>query len=305
MTAPRPQILKAALWMIGAIVSFSAMAVVGRAVEHEVNVFELMIYRSLVGAIIVGGVAAVRGRLADLAPRRLPMQGLRNIIHFTGQNLWFWAITVIPLAQVFALEFTAPLWVALIAPFVLGERMTRARALAAAMGFVGILIVARPDPTHLNLGILAAAAAAIGFAGSAIFTKILTRTEPVLAILFWMTLLQTIFGVICALVWGGHVTIPPPPALAGLALIGCAGLMAHFCLTTALSVAPASIVMPLDFARLPVIAVVGMLLYGEPLDGFVLVGAAVIFAANVLTIRSANHAAAPRSRSEYSLTRRH
>jgi drug/metabolite transporter (DMT)-like permease len=295
MTAARPQVLKAALWMIGAIVSFSAMAVAGRSVEHQVNVFELMIYRSLVGVIIVAGVAALRGRLADLAPHRLPLQGLRNIFHFTGQNLWFWAITVIPLAQVFALEFTAPLWVALIAPFVLGETMTRARALAAAMGFVGILIVARPDPSHLSLGVLAAAAAAIGFAGSAIFTKILTRTEPVLQILFWMTLLQTIFGVICALAWGGHVTIPSTPALAGLALIGCAGLLAHFCLTTALSVAPASIVMPLDFARLPVIAVVGMLLYGEPLDGFVFLGAAVIFAANVLNIRAANRAAGPRS----------
>lgn len=294
MTAPRPQVLRAALWMIGAIVSFSAMAVAGRSVEHQVNVFELMIYRSLVGVIIVGAVAALRGRLADLAPRRLPLQGLRNIFHFTGQNLWFWAISVIPLAQVFALEFTAPLWVALMAPFVLGERMTRARALAAVLGFVGILIVARPDPTHLSLGVLAAAAAAIGFAGSAIFTKILTRTEPVLEILFYMTLLQTIFGVICALAWGGHVTIPSPPALAGLALIGCAGLLAHFCLTTALSVAPASIVMPLDFARLPVIAVVGMLLYGEPLDGFVFLGAAIIFAANVITIRAANRAAGTR-----------
>lgn len=294
MTAPRPQVLRAALWMIGAIVSFSAMAVAGRSVEHQVNVFELMIYRSLVGVIIVGAAAALRGRLADLAPRRLPLQGLRNIFHFTGQNLWFWAISVIPLAQVFALEFTAPLWVALMAPFVLGERMTRARALAAVLGFVGILIVARPDPTHLSLGVLAAAAAAIGFAGSAIFTKILTRTEPVLEILFYMTLLQTIFGVICALAWGGHVTIPSPPALAGLALIGCAGLLAHFCLTTALSVAPASIVMPLDFARLPVIAVVGMLLYGEPLDGFVFLGAAIIFAANVITIRAANRAAGTR-----------
>ena len=294
MTEQRPQVLKAALWMIGAIVSFSAMAVVGRSVEHQVNVFELMIYRSLVGVIIVGAVAAARGRLADLAPHRLPLQGLRNIFHFTGQNLWFWAITVIPLAQVFALEFTAPLWVALIAPFVLGERMTRARALAAGLGFVGILIVARPDPAHLNLGIIAAAAAAIGFAGSAIFTKILTRTEPVFEILFWMTLLQTIFGVICALAWQGHVTIPSPGALAGLALIGCAGLLAHFCLTTALSVAPASIVMPLDFARLPVIAVVGMLLYGEPLDGFVFLGAAVIFVANIVNIRAANRASMPR-----------
>ncbi|MBI1217739.1 MAG: EamA family transporter [Rhodobacteraceae bacterium] len=291
----RPHVLKAALWMTGAIASFSAMAVAGRMVEHQVNVFELMTYRSLVGMAIVALVAGLRGRLADLAPHRLQLHGLRNLCHFTGQNLWFWAITVIPLAQVFALEFTAPLWVALIAPFVLGERMTRTRALAAAAGFAGILIVARPDPAHLNLGILAAAAAAIGFAGSAIFTKILTRTEPVFEILFWMTLMQTVFGLICAFGWQGHLTIPTAPVAAGLVLIGCAGLLAHFCLTTALSVAPASIVMPLDFARLPVIAVVGMLLYGEPLDGFVFLGAAIIFAANFVNIRAAARAARPRS----------
>ena len=87
MTDHRPQVLKAAMWMIGAIISFSTMAVAGRSVEHHVNVFELMIYRSLVGVIILGAVAAARGRLADLAPHRLPLQGLRNIFHFTGQNL--------------------------------------------------------------------------------------------------------------------------------------------------------------------------------------------------------------------------
>lgn len=283
----RSHVAKAALWMVGAIVSFSAMAVAGRAVQLELNTFELMTYRSLVGLLIVSATALLRGRLADIRARRLPLHLARNIAHFTGQNLWFFALTMIPLAQVFALEFTAPVWVALIAPFLLAEPLTRARLTTVALGFAGILIVARPFSGHLSPGLIAAAAAAIGFAGNAVFTKLLTRTEPVLSILFWMTVMQAAMGLLCAFAWAGHLTLPDARTAPGLLVIGCAGLLAHYCLTTALSFAPASIVMPFDFTRLPVIAVVGMALYGEPLDPWVFLGAAVIFLANFYNIRAA------------------
>ena len=287
MIEPRPhQPLKAAVWMIGAIASFSSMAIAGRAIAISMNTFELMTWRSVVGFVIIMLVAGFRGKLGDIRPRRLGTHVVRNICHFTGQNLWFWAITLIPLAQVFALEFTSPLWVALFAPFLLAEALTRTRALAAAAGFVGILIVAHPDLSHLNPGTVAAAAAAVGFAGSAIFTKRLTRTEPILSILFWMTVMQTGFGIACAFAVHGHLTLPSLATAPWLVLIGCAGLLAHFCLTTALSLAPASIVIPVDFARLPVIAVVGMLLYGEPLDPLVFLGAAIILVANLVNIRA-------------------
>lgn len=281
-----PQIARAALWMTGAIASFSAMAVAGRAVQIELNTFELMTWRSLIGLAIVLGVAALRGRMGAIRPRRMGLHLLRNIFHFSGQNLWFLAITMIPLAQVFALEFTAPLWVTLMAPFFLGERLTRVRAGAAALGFLGIVIVTRPDPGHLDPGMIAAAAAAVGFAGTAIFTKLLTRSEAVISILFWMTLMQSVFGVVCAWAYAGHLTLPDATTLPWLIVIGCAGLAAHFCLTSALRVAPATIVMPIDFVRLPVIAVVGMLLYGEPLDLLVFVGGAVILIANLVNIRA-------------------
>ncbi|MBN2906463.1 MAG: DMT family transporter [Rhodobacteraceae bacterium] len=278
-------VLKAAAWMTGAIVSFSSMAVAGRAVRVELDTFELMLYRSLIGIVLVVSVAGIAGRLNQVSTQRLGLHLVRNIFHFTGQNLWFWAITMIPLAQVFALEFTAPLWVAILAPFVLGERLTRARGLAAALGFIGILIVARPNPAALEPGALAAAAAAIGFAGSALFTKRLTATQGVVSILFWLTVMQACLGLICAGI-DGHIALPSATAWPGLIVIGCAGLFAHFCLTSALQVAPASIVMPLDFLRLPVIAVVGMVLYDEPLQALVFIGAAVILLANVLNLRA-------------------
>ncbi len=281
--AAASQPVLAALWMIGAIVSFSSMAVAGRAVSFELDTFEIMLYRSLIGIVIVTSVAAGTGTLPQIDTRRLHLHLARNVSHFAGQNLWFFAITMIPLAQVFALEFSQPLWVALLAPLVLAERLTRTRILAAGLGFIGILIVARPTLDTLSPGVLAAATAAIGFAGSAVLTKRLTRNESVTSILFWLTVMQACFGVICAGL-DGSITAPSAATWPWLAVIGCAGLIAHFCLTTALSLAPATVVIPLDFARLPVIAVVGMALYGEPLETAVFAGAALIFGANYLNV---------------------
>lgn len=281
-TDPRA-VLRAGLWMLGAVVSFSSMAVAGRAVSFELDTFEIMMYRSIVGFVLVLSVARLTGHSRSITTRSPGLHLIRNLSHFTGQNLWFYAITMIPLAQVFALEFTSPLWVLVLSPLVLGERMTRVRALAAVIGFTGILIVARPSPETINAGTLAAAAAAIGFAGSILATKRLTRTETLTCILFWMTLTQIVFGLICAGI-DGDIALPSPASAPWLIVIGCAGLMAHVCLTTALSIAPATVITPVDFLRLPLIAVIGLMVYGEAIDAFTLLGAAVIFGANYLNL---------------------
>jgi len=278
-------VLQAAAWMTGAIVAFTSMAVAGRAVALEHDTFETMLYRSVVGFVAVLIVARAAGTLGQVTTRRMGLQVMRNVSHFTGQNLWFYAITVIPLAQVFALEFTSPLWVMALAAIFLGERLTRPRIVAAVLGFVGVLMVARPDPATLDPNVLIAAAAAIGFAGSAIFTKLLTRTETVTCILFWLTAMQAIFGLITA-GYDGDIALPTAQSAPWLILIAFAGLTAHFCLTNALILAPASIVMPIDFLRLPIIAVIGMLFYNEGLDLLVLLGGALILAGNLYMVRS-------------------
>ena len=284
--------VKAAFWMIGAIVSFTAMAIAGRAVSLDLDTFEIMMYRSLIGFVIVITVARATGTLGQVTRRNLGVHTIRNLSHFAGQNLWFYSITAIPLAQVFALEFTSPLWVIVLSPLILGERLTRVRVLAASIGFVGILIVTRPNPETLEFGQLTAAIAAIGFAGSAVFTRLLTRTETITCILFYLTVMQAIFGVICA-GFDGDIALPTAANLPWVVLIAFAGLVAHFCLTTALKLAPAAVVMPIDFARLPVIALVGMWFYSEPLDLLVLLGALVIFGGNYLNIWSASRVRGP------------
>lgn len=277
---------QAALWMIGAITSFTLMAIAGRTVSFELDTFEIMLYRSLTGIVIVVGLAWSTGRLRQVQRNHLGLHAARNLCHFAGQNLWFYAITVIPLAQVFALEFTTPIWVILLSPLLLKERLTAIGLLSAAIGFVGVLIVARPDPANLSPGLVAAATCAVFFALTAIFTRKLTRTETITTILFYLTIMQAVFGLICA-GYDGDIALPSGQSLPWVVLIGCAGLLAHFCLTKALSIAPATIVMPIDFVRLPTIAVVGMLLYDEPLEILVFVGAALIFAANYINISAA------------------
>ncbi|TDE38382.1 DMT family transporter [Antarcticimicrobium sediminis] len=281
----QPRVGLAALWMTGAITSFSAMAVAGREVSFALDTFEIMMYRSALGFAIVVVLLGLTGKTGQVNTRDLGQQTLRNLVHFAGQNLWFFAVTAIPLAQVFALEFTAPLWVVVLSPLVLGERLTPARAVSALVGFVGILIIARPSPDTLNVGVFAAAGAAVFFAFTNMLTKKLTRRHSVANIMFWLTLLQLIFGAITAGI-DGDVALPDATTAPWLVVIALGGLLAHFCLANALSIAPATVVMPFDFARLPTIAIVGMILYAEPLEIWVFAGAAVIFAGNYLNILS-------------------
>lgn len=277
--------------MIGAIFSFSSMAIAGRAVSFELDTFEIMMYRSFIGVILVVGIAGFADTLPQINRAQLPTHIIRNVCHFTGQNLWFAALTMIPLAQLFALEFTSPLWILLLAPWLLGEVLTKTRAFAAVAGFVGILIVVRPSADTLSLGVILALLAAIAFAGSLVFTRKLTRTDSITSILFFLTVLQAIFGIVCAGI-DGDIALPSWDAAPWLLVVGCAGLLAHFCLTKALALAPVTVIVPIDFLRLPLIAVIGMVFYGETIDIWVIIGAVIIFGANYLNILAENQKAA-------------
>jgi len=283
-TAAPNQPLKAALWMTGSIASFTLMAVAGRAVQAELNTFELMFWRSLIGLVIVATVVSLSPRGLRQVVSRVPGLHLaRNLVHFTGQNMWFYGLMVIPMAQLVALEFTLPIWVVLLAPLLLGEALTRRKLLVALVGFAGVLLIAQPGIQPLNSGHLAGILAALGFALNIMLTKRIMRYDGVLCVLFWMTLLQTLFGFGLSLI--GGFTWPSLALMPWLIVVGLTGLTAHYALTSALGLAPASVVAPMEFARLPIIAMVGFWLYAETLDPLVFIGAAVIFSANYLNLQ--------------------
>jgi len=200
-------IYRAALWMSGAVLCFSAMAIAGREAGRNLDTFEIMTFRSLVGLLLMVAILTATRKWAEVSRQNLPRHVLRNLFHFTGQNLWFYAITVIPLAQVFALEFTSPIWVAFLSPFLLKEALTKPRMFAVSIGFVGVLITVRPSFDMVNSGVIAATSAAIFFALTMIFTRRLTQKESTLSILFWLTLMQLVIGLICVF-QDGKVTIP-------------------------------------------------------------------------------------------------
>ena len=283
MAASQP--LNAALWMIGTMISFSLMAISGRELAPELNTFEIMFFRSLIGLVIVLVIGFFIGTLRQIKTDRIGLHLLRNTAHFTGQNLWFLAVAFIPFSQLFALEFSTPLWVALLAPMFLGEALTRRRLLSVGIGFSGVLIVARPDLSQLDPAISAAMACAICFACSLMATKKLTIDQSITCILFWLTLMQLGMGLVAVVLTGG-VSVPQGFDYIWVITVGICGLTAHFCITKALALAPAIVVIPLDFLRLPLISLIGFLAYDEAFEWTVLFGAMLIFAAVFVNLQA-------------------
>jgi drug/metabolite transporter (DMT)-like permease len=206
----------------------------------------------------------------------------RNVVHFAAVYGWFYAVASIPIATVFAIEFTSPIWTMLLASIFLGERITWPRVLAIVLGFAGVIVILRPGTDGIHPAALSALGAALGYAITYVMTKNLVATDRPLTILFWMNLIQLSLGLLpSTLLW-----VTPSPILWPWVLaVGVAGLASHYCLTRALAHADASVVVPMDFLRLPLAAVVAWFLYNEAVEPIVFIGAAVIFAGNWINLR--------------------
>jgi len=281
--AARRPVLRAASWMGGALASFMLMAIAGRELSHELSTFQILFFRSLVGLIVIVALLQRMG-WGRVRTQSLGTHFTRNLAHFAGQYGWFTGLALIPLTEVFAIEFTMPIWTAILATLILGERMTGLRAAAIVLGFAGILVILRPGMASVSVGALAVLGAAFIYAFAHTLTKLLSGRDAPIAILFYMTAIQLPLGLAASLpnwVW------PSAGAWPWVAAVGLSALSAHYCLTRAFQLADASVVIPLDFLRLPLIALVGLFVYGEPLDPWVMVGAAIVFLAIWLNLKSA------------------
>ncbi|WNK01201.1 DMT family transporter [Thalassospiraceae bacterium LMO-JJ14] len=280
-------IVIAALWMVGALFSFLSMAIAGRELSAELNTFQILFFRSLIGLAIIS-LLLWRFGWHQAKTRDWRLHLIRNTAHYVGQFGWFFAISVIPLAQVFAIEFTIPIWTAVLAPFLLSERLTPVRLVVIAIGFAGILIILRPGMVPLEIGAASALMAAIGYALSHTLTKKITRTDTPLAVIFYMTVMQLPMGAVPSFLdW----TTPSMSMLPWLLIVGATALSAHYCMARAFAHADAMVVVPMDFLRLPLVAMLGLVFYGEALDPWVLAGAAVIFMAIFINIAAERRAA--------------
>ncbi|MAC45767.1 MAG: EamA family transporter [Oceanospirillum sp.] len=282
MLQSQPPALLAAFWMLGALVSFATMAVAGRELSAEYTTFQILFFRSVIGVLIIGALVS-RSGFAQLKTQRLKSHLVRNLAHFGGQYGWFYGLAFISLAEVIAIEFTTPVWTALFAFFLLGERLTKARITALVLGIFGLLLILRPGAGVLEPAALAVLAGAVGYALTYIQTKSLTSTETPLCILFYMTLMQMPLGMVPALMDWKSPSLEMMPMII---LVGTTALSAHYCMTRAFKLADATVVVPMDFLRLPLIMVVGYLLYQESVDWFVLAGALLMLSGNLVNIRA-------------------
>jgi drug/metabolite transporter (DMT)-like permease len=286
-------IVRVVLWMTGALLSFSLMAVSIRELSRGgLSIFEILAIRSGAMVLVVVLLMLVRPELRlIMRTRRIKVHLLRNVVHYISQFAWAYALTMLPLAMVFALEFTMPAWTALLAVWLLSEKMSPSRAGVVVLGLVGVLVILRPGVASINPAAFLVLGAAFGYAITMITTKMLTRTETTFGIVFWMAMIQfplSLFGsdLSAFLHFQAHNVVPA----IGL---GIGGVTSHYCLSNAFRAGDATLVVPLDFMRIPLIAVVGWALYAEPLDAFVLIGALIIISGVIWNLRTESVRAQP------------
>ncbi len=275
-----PSPLRGALWMGGVVLSLSIMAISARQLAHHMGSFEILFLRTLVSLAIVLAILT-RGGFETVRTRHAGLHVFRNLLHFGGQFAWVYALALLPLATVSSIEFTMPIWAALLAMLFLGERLNRGRAVMLALGIAGMLVILRPGAGFVHPAALVMLLGSVAYAGSMITTKRIARTDSPLAVLFYMSLIQTLLGFPPALV---HWVAPQLADLPWILAIGVGGITAHYSLTRAFKLADATLVMPIDFLRLPLIAIVAAIAYGEAIDPTIMIGAAIIFAGTYYSI---------------------
>ncbi len=282
----------AAMWMAGWLSLMLVMAIAGRETTRELNVFQIMEVRSLLGFVLLYPMIRRAGGFAALRTSRLPQHIGRNLIHYAAQLGWFYALALIGIGQVVAIEFTMPIWTAILAASFLSERMTPWKIAAVVLGLVGVIVIVRPATGEINPGQLIALGAAMGFGISMALVKSLARTESALSILFWMLVVQSTAGFLPTLyVWSW----PSTHLWGWLLVIAVCGTFSHYCLASAMRYADATIVVPMDFLRVPLTATAGWLLYAERLDAWTVFGAALILFGNLLNLKPSAPASAPRA----------
>ena len=273
-----PLVVQATSLMILACLVFSIMGGLIRSVaDSGMPVFEIVFLRNVAGLMFILPMFMNTG-LGALKTKRIGFYLSRSFFGFVSMLSWFYALTVLPLADAVALNFTAPIFTTILAIFVLREVVGIRRGSAMIVGFVGAMIILRPGLAEMSLGSYAAIMSAATMACSITCVKLLSRTEKTAAIVAWTQILILPMSLIPAIiVW---VTPTVDQVLLILA-IGLLATIGHLSFTKSFSLVDASIVMPFDFFRLIFAALIGFIFFAQEPDLYTYIGAAVIFASSI------------------------
>lgn len=288
VVAMQPSNTKAAGWMAGWLTLMLVLLVAGREATRELDVFQIMEMRSVIGLLMLYPLIHMSGGLAGMKTARPLTHIVRNIVHYAAQYGWFLALTLIPLAQVVAIEFTMPIWTALLAVSFIGERLNVWKVLAIVLGLIGVIVIVQPGVAQISPGQLIMVLAAMGFGAAIVMVKSLTRTDSVTVIIFWMLVIQSAIGLVPA-VYTWHW--PSAHIWPWILVIAFCGTYSHYCFAQAMRYADATVVVPMDFLRVPLSATLGWLLYSERVDAATIIGAALILTGNLLNLKRSGTAA--------------
>lgn len=273
--------IRSTLWMIGALTSFCLMAVGARELNGQISVFQILFFRSIVGLLVLFPIILLSKKRGFLFPKRLNLHVVRNLFHFAGQYGWFLGIGLLPLATVFAIEFTVPFWTIIISYLFLKESITVKKIIAVLLGILGVIVIVQPSLEVAHYGSLIVLGAAICYAFSHVATKSLSNTEHPLTIIFMMCLIQAPLGLLLFIEgW----TTPVGVEWLWLTIIGLTALSAHYCMTKAMQYAEVTFVVTMDMFRLPLISLIGVLLYSEHFSVALVLGMLLIVAGNSVNI---------------------
>lgn len=273
--------MAAFIWMSGALLSLCLMAIGARELAGGVGTFQILFVRSAIGLLVVSVVILRSGQGTLFRTRKFKIHLGRNVFHFIGQYGWFLGIGVLPLAQVFALEFTTPLWTLIIAALFLKESLTFKKIVAIVLGSSGVYLILNPGADIVHPAALYVLGAAVCFGVAYVSTKALAATDDPLTVLFYMCAIQLPIGLLSCL---GRFVLPSLIQWGWLTLVGLTALTAHFCITHAMKKADASVVVTLDFLRVPLISVVGVLFYAEAFNPMLVLGATLMLVGNLINI---------------------
>lgn len=279
--------VQGALWMSASAAFFAVMINLVRYLTDQLDPLQVVFFRNAFGLAALLPWLLRQGTKA-MHTQHLRLHILRASIGLTAMVLWFTTLSIMPLAEATALSFTAPIFTSILAVLFLGEIMRRHRWAALALGFLGALTIVRPGIAVLDPAALLAIVTALVWGSGTVLVKYMSRTETTSAMVTYMPLILTPISLIPA-VWVWHW---PTPELWAIALLfGTVGTLGHVCLTRALTAADATSVIPFDYLRLPFVAIIAYLLFGEIADLWVWLGGALIATGALYNARQESRAA--------------
>jgi drug/metabolite transporter (DMT)-like permease len=273
--------LTGAVLMISAAMCFALMAVLIRYVTADLHPFEASFFRNLFGLLPMVPWMITHGR-SGLKTERFKLHFMRGVFGFAAMSCLFTALSLSPAAQVIAINFTLPILTTVLAAIIVRETVRARRWSAIAIGFIGAMIIIRPFGQSLDTGAILALVATLFMACAMTTIKMLSRTESANAIVTWMGLTMTPLSLIPALMYWQEPTVWQLFILLAIAVAGTAGQQL---LVRAYHTADQSYVMIFDFLRLPFVAGLAFVMFGEVVDFWTWAGAALIIASSLYIAR--------------------